>query len=330
LTPLAGMISPRTPGLASPRPAPYATIEGTPGSSSVVKRSFSVPPQDCRPILLKSLMSSGHPSALRDGVQLGQLAFGSGGPSSEDVLILTKNSAPCVEEAGALVDGRVGAMASPRNPASAGDRNLIRSRSLSSGPKDAAIGRGASPRGASPGGARMVLGQGGSQRNRAAENAWRCDLRNEISDKPWISLAAPPRISLRNAVDAGAPPTTGSRALAIRRGSKDKPNSSIRKEIWQSKSPQQLLDVHDFMKQGCADRIRTLSGEMELLNTRNATMRRHMDAFKKEAAVPDMLSLVDAVQEPREAHRLSAKGGRSNSSATKGTAPKADAPAIAG
>jgi len=194
----------------------------------------------------------------------------------------------------------------------------------------------------------MVLGQGCSQRNRAVENAWRRDLRNEISDKPWISLAAPPRIvpplSLRNTIEGGASPTTSARTLAIGRGSKEnltKPTSSIRKEIWQSKSPQQLLDVHDFMKQGCADRIRTFSDELEVLNSRNATIRQQLEALRKEATtpgVPCMQAIADAVQEPREGHPLrdclvdsgDVQGERSNSPATQSSALQADTPAIAG
>jgi hypothetical protein len=103
------------------------------------------------------------------------------------------------------------------------------------------------------------------QRDRAAVAAWCGELRCEVSDKPWVSLSLEKSSSKSSLTDKA----TG--------------NAAVGQEIWGSKTSKELLEVHDFMRRGCAQRINAFREELNMMSDRNAMIRQHIQAFRTEA-----------------------------------------------
>lgn len=135
-----------------------------------------------------------------------------------------------------------------------------------------------------------------SQKNRAATAAWCNGLRNEVSDKPWVSTAALTKIERADTLALTARTIeSGPQSLAL---AAQKPRCAVRREIWQSQSPKQLSQVHDSIKKNCEQRIEIFRQELSVLNSRNATIRAHIEHFKREECVPAIADYMSNEESP--------------------------------
>jgi hypothetical protein len=126
----------------------------------------------------------------------------------------------------------------------------------------------------------------GGQSNRAVTHSWISELRQEISDTPWTkALPSSPKraaVSLRDRTASSS--SQGSLHSVTTSPSRPSGGTwSKRREIWESRSGQELMDVQSFMSQGCAERINVFRQELDSMEMRNASIRKKIEQYKIHA-----------------------------------------------